>query len=46
LNAVLVGDDSEVVVFDAAHDAGPIMMAVGGHHVVAEVCTHGHNDHV
>ena len=32
--------------FDAAHDAGPIVMAVGGRHVVAVVCTHGHNDHV
>src|SRR6476659_4563840 len=45
-NIWLVGDDSEVVVFDAAHDAGPIVMAVGGRHVVAVVCTHGHNDHV
>ena len=32
--------------FDAAHDAGPIIDAVGGRHVVAVVCTHGHNDHV
>ena len=32
--------------FDAAHDAGPIVMAVGGRNVVAVVCTHGHNDHV
>jgi glyoxylase-like metal-dependent hydrolase (beta-lactamase superfamily II) len=45
-NIWVVGDDSEVVVFDAAHDAGPIVMAVGGRHVVAVVCTHGHNDHV
>ena len=45
-NIWIVGDDSEVVVFDAAHDAGPIVMAVGGRHVVAVVCTHGHNDHV
>jgi glyoxylase-like metal-dependent hydrolase (beta-lactamase superfamily II) len=41
-----VGDDSEVVVHDAAHEAGPIAMAVGGRHVVAVVCTHGHNDHM
>jgi glyoxylase-like metal-dependent hydrolase (beta-lactamase superfamily II) len=34
------------VVFDAAHDAQPIIDAVGGRHVVAVVCTHGHNDHV
>src|SRR6476659_7883707 len=45
-NIWLVGDDNEVVVFDAAHDAGPIVMAGGGRHVVAVVCTHGHNDHV
>lgn len=42
----LVGDDHEVVVFDAAHTAQPIIEAVAGRHVVAVVCTHGHNDHV
>ena len=42
-NIWLVGDDTDVVVFDAAHDAGPIVMAVGGRNVVAVVCTHGHN---
>ena len=45
-NIWLVGDDSDVVVFDAAHDAAPIIEAVGGRNVVAVVCTHGHNDHV
>ena len=45
-NIWLVGDDTDVVVFDAAHDAGPIVMAVGGRNVVAVVCTHGHNDHI
>ena len=45
-NIWLVGDDSDVVVFDAAHDAEPIIEAVGGRNVVAVVCTHGHNDHV
>ncbi|KZS68598.1 Hydroxyacylglutathione hydrolase GloC [Mycobacterium pseudokansasii] len=45
-NIWLVGDDSEVVVFDAAHDAVPIIEAVRGRNVVAVVCTHGHNDHV
>ena len=45
-NIWLVGDDSEVVVFDAAHTAGPIIDAVNGRNVVAVVCTHGHNDHV
>jgi glyoxylase-like metal-dependent hydrolase (beta-lactamase superfamily II) len=45
-NIWLYGDNSNVVVFDAAHDAGPIIEAVGGRNVVAVVCTHGHNDHV
>jgi glyoxylase-like metal-dependent hydrolase (beta-lactamase superfamily II) len=45
-NIWLYGDNSNVVVFDAAHDAGPIIAAVGGRNVVAVVCTHGHNDHV
>jgi glyoxylase-like metal-dependent hydrolase (beta-lactamase superfamily II) len=45
-NIWLIGDNSNVVVFDAAHDAAPIIEAVGGRHVVAVVCTHGHNDHV
>ncbi|MFB1297111.1 MBL fold metallo-hydrolase [Mycobacterium sp. pW049] len=45
-NIWLVGDDKEVIVFDAAHTADPIIEAVRGRHVVAVVCTHGHNDHV
>jgi glyoxylase-like metal-dependent hydrolase (beta-lactamase superfamily II) len=45
-NIWLVGDDSNVVVFDAAHSAEPIVAAVRGRNVVAVVCTHGHNDHV
>jgi glyoxylase-like metal-dependent hydrolase (beta-lactamase superfamily II) len=45
-NIWLVGDDSDVIVIDAAHDAAPIIDAVGGRNVVAVVCTHGHNDHV
>jgi glyoxylase-like metal-dependent hydrolase (beta-lactamase superfamily II) len=45
-NIWLIGDNSNVVVFDAAHDAAPIIEAVGGRHVVAVVCTNGHNDHV
>jgi glyoxylase-like metal-dependent hydrolase (beta-lactamase superfamily II) len=45
-NIWIVGDDSEVVVFDAAHTAEPIIDAVGGRNVVAVICTHGHNDHV
>lgn len=45
-NIWIVGDDSDVVVFDAAHTAEPIVAAVGNRNVVAVVCTHGHNDHV
>ncbi|CAJ1496633.1 MBL fold metallo-hydrolase [[Mycobacterium] kokjensenii] len=45
-NIWVVGDDSEVIVFDAAHTAAPIVEAVGGRKVVAVVCTHGHNDHI
>ena len=45
-NIWIVGDDSEVFVIDAAQDATAIEDAVGGRHVVAVVCTHGHNDHI
>ncbi len=45
-NVWLIGDDDEVVVIDAPHDADAILAAVDGRRVVAVVCTHGHNDHV
>ncbi len=45
-NVWLVGDDDEVLVIDAPHDAAPILAAVGGRRVTAIVLTHGHNDHV
>ena len=45
-NIWLVGDDADVLVIDAAHDAGPIVEAVDDRRVVAIVCTHGHNDHI
>lgn len=45
-NVWVVGDDTEVVVVDAAHEAPRILEAVGGRKVVAVVCTHAHNDHV
>jgi glyoxylase-like metal-dependent hydrolase (beta-lactamase superfamily II) len=45
-NVWLVGDDHEVVIIDAAHDAGPILAAVGDRRLSAIVCTHAHNDHV
>ncbi|MGK5111161.1 MBL fold metallo-hydrolase [Geodermatophilus sp. CPCC 205506] len=45
-NVWLVGDDSEVLVIDAPHDAEPIVEAIGGRTVKAIVLTHGHNDHI
>jgi glyoxylase-like metal-dependent hydrolase (beta-lactamase superfamily II) len=45
-NVWLVGDDDEVLVVDAPHDAAPIVEAVGGRRVTAIVLTHGHNDHI
>jgi glyoxylase-like metal-dependent hydrolase (beta-lactamase superfamily II) len=45
-NIWLVGDDREVVIFDAAHDHLPIVAAVHGRRVAAIVLTHGHNDHI
>ena len=45
-NIWLVGDDQEVMVIDAAHQAAPIIEAVAGRRAVAIVCTHGHNDHI
>ncbi|MFL6083608.1 MAG: MBL fold metallo-hydrolase [Mycobacterium sp.] len=45
-NIWLIGDDSEVLVVDAAHSAQPIVDAVGERKVVAVLCTHAHNDHV
>ncbi|WP_327685070.1 MBL fold metallo-hydrolase [Streptomyces sp. NBC_00467] len=45
-NVWIVGDDSEAVVIDAAHDAAAIEAALGGRTLVAVVCTHAHNDHI
>ncbi|MET9444601.1 MBL fold metallo-hydrolase [Streptomyces sp. NPDC006610] len=45
-NVWIVGDDREVVVIDAAHDADAIAAAVGERRLTAIVCTHAHDDHV
>ena len=45
-NIWLVGNDEEVLVIDAAHEAGPIIEGIDDRRVVAIVCTHGHNDHI
>jgi glyoxylase-like metal-dependent hydrolase (beta-lactamase superfamily II) len=45
-NVWLLGDDDEVLVVDAPHDAAAIERAIGGRRIVAIVCTHAHNDHV
>ncbi len=45
-NVWLVGDDDQVLVVDAAHDAAPIIDALGDRALVLIVSTHGHNDHI
>jgi glyoxylase-like metal-dependent hydrolase (beta-lactamase superfamily II) len=45
-NVWLVGDDSEAVVIDAAHDADAVLAAVGDRRLAGIVCTHAHNDHI
>jgi glyoxylase-like metal-dependent hydrolase (beta-lactamase superfamily II) len=45
-NVWLIGDDDEVIVIDAAHDAGAIKSVIGSRRVNAILCTHGHSDHI
>ncbi|WP_113701605.1 MBL fold metallo-hydrolase [Nonomuraea lactucae] len=45
-NVWLLGDDDQVLVVDAAHDADAIATAVGDRRVVGIACTHAHDDHV
>lgn len=45
-NVWIVGDESECIVIDAAHDAEPVLDAIGGRTVKAVLCTHAHDDHI
>ncbi len=45
-NVWLIGDDDEVLVVDAAHDADAIASTVGDRRVAGIVCTHAHDDHI
>ncbi|GAB6897770.1 MBL fold metallo-hydrolase [Kineosporia succinea] len=45
-NVWLIGDDDEVLVVDASHQAQPIIDAIGSRSLLGVVCTHGHNDHI
>ena len=45
-NIWILGDDSEVLVIDAAHTAQPIIDAVAGRTVRGILCSHAHNDHI
>lgn len=45
-NVWIVGDDSEVIVIDPAHDPAAVAAAVGGRTTRAILLTHGHDDHI
>jgi glyoxylase-like metal-dependent hydrolase (beta-lactamase superfamily II) len=45
-NVWVIGDDATCVVVDAAHDAAPILEAVGDRTVQAILLTHAHDDHI
>lgn len=45
-NVWIVGDDRDCFVIDPAHDAAPILAALGEREVLAILCTHAHNDHI
>ncbi|WP_327366452.1 MBL fold metallo-hydrolase [Streptomyces sp. NBC_01217] len=45
-NVWIVGDETEAIVIDAAHDAAAIEAALNGRTLRAIVCTHAHNDHI
>lgn len=45
-NVWLWGDDKEVIIIDACHDAGPILEKVGQRKVPVILLTHAHPDHI
>lgn len=45
-NVWLIGNDEEVLIIDAAHDATAIERAVAGRETRGILLTHGHEDHV
>ncbi|MFV0433507.1 MAG: MBL fold metallo-hydrolase [Leucobacter sp.] len=45
-NVWIVGDDSQALIIDAAHDAEAIVAAVGDRDPLGVLLTHGHEDHV
>jgi glyoxylase-like metal-dependent hydrolase (beta-lactamase superfamily II) len=45
-NTYIVGDDDAVIVIDPAHDAEPILEAVGEREVMAVICTDGRDVHL
>lgn len=45
-NIWVVGDDRQCVIIDAAHEADPIVEAVGDREVLGVLCSHAHNDHI
>jgi len=45
-NVWVLGNDTECIIIDAAHDARPLIKAVNKRKVVAVLLTHGHDDHI
>lgn len=45
-NVWIIGDETEAIVIDAAHDAVAIEAALGSRTLRAIICTHAHNDHI